>query len=300
MAQVAHRGVEVALPVRDELQVARTSASRRPHGPTSRMCASGSAASSGEWVAQSTCAPPPPGRAGCRPGRPGPRTTARPRARRGSRDRGSRTGCSSTARNDSPWLISWKCGSRRSPGVLLQVGVEAVHGLGPQEEPPPRGARRRARAGSSRCSGDSEAVRGVPARCAVPPSGESPNAIATASTIVDLPLPFSPTSSVTPAGRSSPRRAAADGRDGRRPLVTIGGHMLVGTTRRTMRRSASATGAHSSSGSSRRASQVASRSTAISNSGMGVGELLEPVGQPGQGDLLVTPALLELLDARGR
>ena len=43
--------------------------------------------------------------------------------------------------------------------------------------------------------------------CVDPPSGLSPNAIATASTIVDLPEPFSPTRNVTPLARSIPSRA---------------------------------------------------------------------------------------------
>ena len=38
----------------------------------------------------------------------------------------------------------------------------------------------------------------------LPPSGDSPKAVAIASTIVDLPEPFSPTRKVTPGPRSSP------------------------------------------------------------------------------------------------
>ena len=44
--------------------------------------------------------------------------------------------------------------------------------------------------------------------CVDPPSGLSPNAIATASTRVDLPDPFSPTRKVTPLSRSIPSRAS--------------------------------------------------------------------------------------------
>jgi hypothetical protein len=40
-----------------------------------------------------------------------------------------------------------------------------------------------------------------------PPSGLRPKAIATASTMVDLPEPFSPTRNVTPLARSIPSRA---------------------------------------------------------------------------------------------
>ena len=41
---------------------------------------------------------------------------------------------------------------------------------------------------------------------------------------------------------------------------------------------------------------MANRSTARLELRVGVGELLQPLGEPRQGDLLVTPALLELLD----
>ena len=40
----------------------------------------------------------------------------------------------------------------------------------------------------------------------LPPSDDMPKAVATASTMVDLPDPFSPTRKVTPGGRSSPSR----------------------------------------------------------------------------------------------
>ncbi len=58
-----------------------------------------------------------------------------------------------------------------------------------------------------RCSGDSVARV---SRCTlrVPPSAASPNAIATASTSVDFPLPFSPTRKVTPGGSSHPSRSS--------------------------------------------------------------------------------------------
>ena len=45
---------------------------------------------------------------------------------------------------------------------------------------------------------------------------------------------------------------------------------------------------------------MASRSIGCLELGVGVDEGLELLGEPGQGDLLVTPALLELLDARDR
>lgn len=44
------------------------------------------------------------------------------------------------SRNDSPWLNSETAG--HAPRVLLQVGVEAVHGLGAQKEAPPGRTRR--------------------------------------------------------------------------------------------------------------------------------------------------------------
>ena len=51
----------------------------------------------------------------------------------------------------------------------------------------------------------SDSVARVPCRANVdPPSAERPKAIATASTTVDFPDPFSPTRIVTPDGRSSP------------------------------------------------------------------------------------------------
>ena len=44
--------------------------------------------------------------------------------------------------------------------------------------------------------------------CAEPPCGFSPYASASASTTVDFPDPFSPTSTVSPAGTSSPSRSS--------------------------------------------------------------------------------------------
>ena len=44
------------------------------------------------------------------------------------------------SRNERPWLNSETAG--RAPRVLLQVGVEAVHGLGAQKEAPPGRTRR--------------------------------------------------------------------------------------------------------------------------------------------------------------
>ena len=93
-----------------------------------------------------------------------------------------------------------------------------MHGLGTQEEPPSRRT-------EPRCSrrlpdrGDSELAGGVPA-AVDPPSGDSPYAMATASTIVDLPEPFSPTRNVTPLASVSPSLSSCvDRRDVGRPLA---------------------------------------------------------------------------------
>ena len=111
-----------------------------------------------------------------------------------------------------------------------------MHGLGAQEEAPAAAGRARARAAARRPRADSEAGWSA-APCVEPPSGSSPNAIATASTSVDLPEPFSPTRKVTPGAASGPRppagprpapssatrrRAAAAG-PGRRTRARTGG-----------------------------------------------------------------------------
>ena len=49
----------------------------------------------------------------------------------------------------------------------------------------------------------------------LPPSGLNPAATASASTIVDFPLPFSPTRNVTPGGSVRPPRAAIHATTGR-------------------------------------------------------------------------------------
>ena len=72
----------------------------------------------------------------------------------------------------------------------------------------------------------------------MPPSAASPKAMATASTRVDFPLPFSPTSNVTPAGTSSPSRSscATAGMDAGQVSSFVGAES-AGTTRRSGRRS---------------------------------------------------------------
>ena len=56
-----------------------------------------------------------------------------------------------------------------------------------------------------------------------PPCGLSPHASASISTTVDFPVPFSPTSTVTPAGRSRPSHSSCS------TAGTVAGHREVST-----------------------------------------------------------------------
>ena len=88
-----------------------------------------------------------------------------PRARRGSRSRGSRSGVPSTARNDSPWLISWKRGSLRTPaGPGSPRGrCRSRASSRPAGRTPSARLRDRAAGAGTADSGDSEAPGAVPA-----------------------------------------------------------------------------------------------------------------------------------------
>ena len=148
---VAARGVQVGLPVLDQLELLPR---RTPQAPVADLEDRGARhrrEHRGVGRAEHLAAvldDPPQRRDQAEASR---RTTALPRARRGSRSRGSRSGCA------APRGTTRRGSSRGTPGPLAGsvslVGVQAVHRLGAQEEAPPLATRARAAAAAPRPAG---------------------------------------------------------------------------------------------------------------------------------------------------
>ena len=163
------------------------------------------AAARGKWVAQHL-APTRRSARARRSTRASTRTTGPPRPVEAV-EAGESNRVRSTSRNDSPWphlveegasAVGW--GDPGCPRTCTQPCMVSARGRTPTGCAEPRRRRR------SSASGDS--VPGSVVAWVDSPSGDSPKAVATASTIVDFPDPFSPTRKVTNGDRSRPSRAS--------------------------------------------------------------------------------------------